>query len=169
MPRHRHTGESRYPVPGPLDSTHAGVSDRHHFHTLVCRSQPGMGGSRERGRHLSDDAPNCVGAGAWAQMAPNPPPPSFPRRRESIPGKVRHHYPGTSLSRGPLRSGGESGWPRIVDAHERTCYYSSYEKPTACVRTLRSRSVQRPGPRFNLAQTGTSSVHLWLKSVPESS
>ena len=80
MPRHRHTGESRYPVPGPLDSTHAGVSDRHHFHTLVCRSQPGMGGSRERGRHLSDDAPNCVGAGAWAQMAPNPPPPSFPRR-----------------------------------------------------------------------------------------
>ena len=71
-----------------------------------------------------------------------------PRRRgrESIPGKVRHHYPGTSLSRGPLRSGGESGWPRIVDEHERTCYYSSYEKPTACVRTLRSRSVQRLDP-----------------------
>ena len=57
MPRHRHTGESRYPVPGPLDSTHAGVSDRHHFHTLVCRSQPGMGGSRERGRRLRRDVP----------------------------------------------------------------------------------------------------------------
>ena len=42
-------------------------------------------------------------------LVPNPPPPSFPRRRESIPGKVRHHYPGSSLSRGPLRSGGESG------------------------------------------------------------
>ena len=33
----------------------------------------------------------------------------FPRRRESIPGKVRCHYPGSSLSRGPLQSGGESG------------------------------------------------------------
>ena len=69
MPRHRHTGESRYPVPGPLDSTHAGVSDRHHFHTLVCRSQPGMGGSRERGRRLRRGRPNCVGVGLPAQMS----------------------------------------------------------------------------------------------------
>ena len=29
---------------------------------------------------------------------PNPPPPSFPRGRESIPGKVRRHYPGSRLA-----------------------------------------------------------------------
>ena len=42
-------------------------------------------------------------------LSPNQPPPSVPRRRESIPGKVRRPYPGSSLSRGPLQSGGESG------------------------------------------------------------
>ena len=31
------------------------------------------------------------------------------RRRESIPGKVRRHYPGSSLSRGPLQSVGNLG------------------------------------------------------------
>ena len=40
---------------------------------------------------------------------PSHPPPSFPRRRESIPCKARRHYPGSSLSRGPLQSGGDSG------------------------------------------------------------
>ena len=34
--------------------------------------------------------------------------PSFPRTRESIPGMVRHHDPGSSPSRRPCRSGGES-------------------------------------------------------------
>ena len=46
----------------------------------------------------------------------NPPPPSFPRRacpvldtgRESIPGMVRHHNPGSSPTRRPSILGGES-------------------------------------------------------------
>ena len=45
-----------------------------------------------------------------------------PRRRgrESIPGKVRHHYPGSSLSRGPLRSGGESNLFRLREKQRRS-------------------------------------------------
>ena len=39
---------------------------------------------------------------------PNPPPPSFPRTRESIPNKVRRHDAGSSPSRRPAQSGGES-------------------------------------------------------------
>ena len=33
----------------------------------------------------------------------NPPPPSFPRRRESIPSMARHHVPSSSPSRRPPR------------------------------------------------------------------
>ena len=49
----------------------------------------------------------------WRDTTPaivgrNPPPPSFPRRRESIPGMVRHHNPGSSPTRRPSILGGES-------------------------------------------------------------
>ena len=40
---------------------------------------------------------------------PNPPPPSFPRRRESIPGELHSHSLRGSPSRRPCKSGGGSG------------------------------------------------------------
>ena len=41
--------------------------------------------------------------------------PSFPRRRESIPGIVRHHDPGSSPSGWPSRPGGETGTSGPLD------------------------------------------------------
>ena len=40
---------------------------------------------------------------------PNPPPPSLPRRRESIPGELHSHSLRGSPSRRPCKSGGGSG------------------------------------------------------------
>ena len=56
-----------------------------------------------------------------------------------------------------------------VDAHERPCYYAADVQVIACIRTQRSRNGRRSGPRCNLAQTGTSSVHSWPKSAPDRS
>ena len=56
-------------------------------------------------RIMTPDRPGGTAAHAITQ---NPPPPSFPRRRESIPDRVRHHDTGSSLPRRPAQSGGES-------------------------------------------------------------
>ena len=58
--------------------------------------------------------PVTVDTGGWDHFR-NPPPPSFPRTRESSPGMVRHHDPGSSPSHRPSRPGGESGTSGPID------------------------------------------------------
>ena len=84
----------RTPIIGdlePLRGSHGRGWPARHLHADVLHPRPQTGIAQSQ---------------SWYR---NPPPPSFPRRRESIPGMVRHHDPGSSPSRRPCVSCGESG------------------------------------------------------------
>ena len=89
---------------------------------------------------------------AHRRANPNPPPPSFPRKREPIPDRVRHHDTGSSPSRPPTQSGGESRPTQIP--HPRRSREGGNPSPTGCT-TMTPESVRhapRPNQVGNLGQ-----------------
>ena len=86
-----------------------------------------------------------------AQSLPNPPPPSFPRRRESIPGKVHRNAPPEAACHAARSNQVVNlGTVQSLTHTERPCYYSFHAQTDHI-----PHSVLRPPPRQESALCGT--------------